>query len=76
MITIESRNCDDMRLTHTFESPAALLKDLTSDDPSMGDNEILLVSQTGVGVLYSSLGRKADSYEDTVRTADLVEWFS
>ena len=47
MIHIESRNVDGLRLVHKFESREALLADLNSDDPSMGDNHILLVAQDG-----------------------------
>lgn len=74
-IYIESRNEDGKRLVHRFESREALLKDLRSDDPSMGDNKILLVVYGGL-VIFSSLGRKERFYADTVRTMDLVEWFS
>lgn len=35
-IYIESRNEDGKRLVHRFESREALLKDLHSEDPSMG----------------------------------------
>lgn len=75
MIRIESRNADDIRLIHEFESREALLADLNSDDPSMGDNHILLVAEDGM-VLFSSLGRRERSYADTVRTTDIVGWFS
>jgi hypothetical protein len=50
------------------------MKDWNSEDPDMGDNEILLVILNGL-VLYSSLGNKAKTYDDTLRTADLYEWF-
>ncbi len=43
-IYIESRNEDGERLVHRFASREALLKDLNSEDPSMGDNHILLAS--------------------------------
>lgn len=74
-IYIESRNEDGKRLVHRFESREALLKDLLSDDPSMGDNKILLVVYGGL-VIFSSLGRDERYYADTVRTMDIVEWFS
>lgn len=74
-IYIESRNEDGKRLVHRFESREALLKDLRSNDPSMGDNKILLVVYDGL-VIFSSLGRKERYYADTVRTWDVVEWFS
>lgn len=74
-IYIESRNEDSKRLVHRFESREALLKDLLSEDPSMGDNKILLVVYGGL-VIFSSLGRKERFYADTVRSMDLVEWFS
>lgn len=74
-IYIESRNEDGKRLVHRFESREALLKDLHSEDPSMGDNKILLVVYGGL-VIFSSLGRNERYYADTVRTMDIVEWFS
>lgn len=75
MIRIESKSEDGLRLIHEFESREALLADLNSDDPSMGDNHILLVVQDGL-VLFSSLGRRERFYGDTVRTLDVREWFS
>ena len=75
MIHIESRNLDGLRLVHKFESREALLADLNSDAPSMGDNHILLVAQDGM-VLFSSLGRQERYYGDTVRTLDVRGWFS
>lgn len=74
-IYIESRNEDGERLVHRFASREALLKDLNSEDPSMGDNHILLVVYGGL-VIFSSLGRKERYYADTVRTMDVAEWFS
>lgn len=74
-IRIESRNVDEVRVAHEFRSVTEMLTDWNSEDPSMGDNEILLVTQNG-NVLYSSLGRKTERYEDTLRTADLIDWFS
>ena len=74
-IYIESRNEDGKRLVHRFKSREALLKDMRSEDPSMGDNKILLVVYGGL-VVFSSLGREERCYADTVRTMDLVEWFS
>ena len=74
-IYIESRNEDGKRLVHRFKSREALLKDMRSEDPSMGDNKILLVVYGGL-VVFSSLGREERCYADTVRTMDVVEWFS
>ena len=48
---------------------------MRSEDPSMGDNKILLVVYGGL-VVFSSLGREERCYADTVRTMDVVEWFS
>lgn len=73
-IYIESRNCDGLRIPCTFNSADEMLHDWESDDPSMGDNEILLVC-LGDKVIYSSLGKKQNSNADTLRTADLMEWF-
>lgn len=73
-IYIESRNEDGKRLVHHFESREALLKDLSSENPSMGDNHILLVVYGGL-VIFSLLGRKERYYADTVRTMDVAEWF-
>lgn len=39
------------------------------------DNKILLVVYGGL-VIFSSLGRNERYYADTVRTMDIVEWFS
>ena len=74
-IYIESRNEDGKRLVHRFKSREALLKDMRSEDPSMGDNKILLVVYGGL-VVFSSLGREERCCADTVRTMDVVEWFS
>lgn len=74
MIYIESRNVDDLRVAHKFSSVDEMLADWNSDNPSMGDNQILLVVQNGA-VLFSSLGRKQVTYEDTLRTNDLMKWF-
>ena len=74
-IYIESRNEDGKRLVHRFKSREALLKDMRSEDPSMGDNKIRLVVYGGL-VVFSSLGREERCYADTVRTMDVVEWFS
>ena len=74
-IYIESRNEDGKRLVHRFKSREALLKDMRSEDPSMGDNKILLVVYGGL-VVFSSLGPEERCYADTVRTMDVVEWFS
>lgn len=74
-IIIESRNVDGIRVKHCFASVEEMLDDWNSDDPSMGDNQILLVVKDGL-VLFSSIGRKETNYSDTVRTADLMEWFS
>ena len=75
MIQIWSRNVDGVRVEHLFSNASRMLEDWNSDDPSMGDNEILLVVVDGRTV-YSSLGLKPKSYEETVRTADVMEWFS
>jgi len=74
MLIIHSRNIDDMRVKHEFSSPEVSMEDCNSEDPSMGDNKILLVILDGL-VLYSSLGGKAKTYDDTLRTSDLYEWF-
>lgn len=74
MIHIESRNEDGIRVIHDFPSVDAMLADMNSDDPSMGDNHILLVSVDG-SVIFSSLGRAERFYADTVRTADVLAWF-
>lgn len=66
---------DDLRVAHEFNSGEEMLADWNSDNPSMGDNQILLVIQNGA-VLFSSLGRKEDTYEDTLRTDDLMKWFA
>lgn len=75
MITIVGRNVDDVRVTHHFDSIKEMLDDWNSDDPSMGDNHILLVVWNN-NVVFSSLGRKEKSYEDTIRTADVMDWFN
>jgi hypothetical protein len=75
MIKIISRNVDEVKVCHEFESPQALVDDWRFEDCSMGDNEILLVIWDD-RVVYSSLGRKVEGYEDTVRTCDVVDWFS
>jgi hypothetical protein len=74
MLTIYSRNVDEARALHEFDSPKDFICDWNSDDCQMGDNEILLVVLDEV-VVYSSLGRKVDGYEDTVRTCDVIDWF-
>ena len=73
MIFIHSRNVDGVRVRHDFDSPEDFIKDWESEDPSMGDNEILLVILLD-RVLYSSLGRKEKAYSNTLRTADLYDW--
>ncbi len=75
MIKIYSRNIDEVAVCHEFKSPQAFIDDWNSEDCSMGDNEILLVIWNERTV-YSSLGRKTDGYDDTVRTADVIAWFS
>lgn len=74
MIQIWSRNVDGVRVEHLFSNAQRMLEDWNSEDPSMGDNEILLVVVDGHTV-YSSLGSKPICYENTVRTADVMEWF-
>ena len=73
MLKIDSRNVDGCRVSHVFTSIEEFITDYESDDPQMGDNEILLVVQDGVTV-YSSLGTKADRYGDMLRTEDLYDW--
>lgn len=73
-IYIESINVDGVRISHEFISVEDMLEDWNSDNPSMGDNEILLVIRDGT-VLYSSLGNKPKVYGDTLRTADMMDWF-
>lgn len=73
-IYIESINVDGVRVSHEFISVEDMMRDWDSDDPSMGDNEILLVIRDGT-VLYSSLGNKPKEYGGTLRTADMMEWF-
>lgn len=75
MLFIHSRNVDGVRVRHDFDSPSEFMKDWESENPSMGDNEILLVILLN-RVVYSSLVRKEKAYSDTLRTADLYEWFS
>ena len=75
MIHIESRNVDGLLVVHKFESVQQMLDNWNSDDADMGDNAIQLVVKDGL-VLFSSLGRKEGAYGDTVRSADLIEWFS
>jgi hypothetical protein len=75
MIKIVSRNIDEVKICHEFESPQAFVDDWQLEDCSMGDNEILLVIWDD-RVVYSSLGRKVKGYGDTVRTCDVVDWFS
>jgi len=74
MLSIESRNIDGVRVRHDFMSSSKFRKDWESENPSMGDNEILLVVNMDQ-VLYSSLGNKANAYGDTLRTADVYNWF-
>lgn len=74
MIHIESRNIDHLRVEHDFETVLDLLFEWDSEDPAMGDNEVLLVVKDGM-VLYSSLGEKPKSYNDTLRFVDLIDWF-
>lgn len=75
MITIISRNVDGVRVIHHFDSVEEMLDDWNSDDPSMGDNHILLVVWNN-NIVFSSLGRKEKNYEDTIRTADVMDWFN
>lgn len=75
MIRITSRNVDGVRVEHIFLNAEKMLEDILSEDPSMGDNEILLVVEDGHTV-YSSLGLKPKSYEDSVRTMDLADWYA
>ena len=75
MLVIYSRNDDTVRLKFEFDSPKAFIEDMKNNDDCMGDHEILLVVWEGL-VLYSSLGKKAECYDDTLRTMDVYEWFS
>ncbi len=75
MLVIDSRNVDGVRIRHEFNSPMSFVANCRSENPDMGDNEILLVTLYNQ-VLYSSLGHKAKSYDDTLRTADLYAWFN
>ncbi len=75
MIHIESRNVDGLRVVHDFQTTGELLADWAGDNPAMGDNHILLVVRDGL-VLYSSMGRKVEICDDTVRTDDVISWFS
>jgi len=74
-IHIISRNVDGIRVEHAFIDIDTMLADWNSDEPSMGDNQILFVSLDGA-VIFSSLGREETKYEDTVRASDVMEWFS
>lgn len=71
-IYIESRNAQGMRVTHFFPSPADILMDRDSEEPSMANNEILLVIKDGY-VIYSSLGR--GDGQKVLRPADVAKWF-
>jgi len=73
MIFIHSRNVDGLRVRHDFDSPEEFIEDWESDNPSMDDNEILLVVLLD-RVIYSSLGSEAKKYDDTLRTAGLYDW--
>lgn len=75
MIYIESRNCDEVRAMHEFSSVETMMGNWNGRDSRMGDNEILLVKR-GNSVLYSSLGRKAETYDDVLRTSELMDWFA
>lgn len=75
MIQITSRNVDGIRVEHLWRNEKAMLEDWNSEDPSIGDNEILLVVQDGHTV-YSSLGMKPKCYDDTLRTSDVMDWFA
>lgn len=75
MIRITSRNVDGTRVIHYWNSAEKMLADWNSDDPSMGDDEVLLVVEDGHTV-YSSLGTKPKSYSDTLRTADVMSWYA
>lgn len=75
MLCIISRNVDSVRVQHTFCSAEAFIEDWESDDPKMGDNEILFV-EWNMHLIYSSLYKPClSTYADTLRTADLYEWF-
>lgn len=68
-VFIESYNVDDLLVSHSFSTVKELLDDWNSDDPSMGDNEIMRVAVDGT-ILYSADQRGKD-YEQSFRTSDL-----
>lgn len=74
MIKIICRNDDELRLTFLYNRPEELVKDFDFGEDPPGDNEVLLVVEDNF-VIYSSLGNKASSYEDTVRYDEVVDWF-
>lgn len=74
-IQLISRNVDGLRLAHEYSSVDDMLSDWNSDDPTMGDNEIQLVVMEGA-TLYSSLGKSMETYEETLRTAQVMDWFA
>jgi len=74
MLTIYARNDDGVRLKFVFVSPEEFVHDICDNDDCMGDHEILLVVMDGMA-LYSSLGVKKTSYNYTLRTMDVYDWF-
>lgn len=73
MLKIISRNDDGVRLENDFDSSNAFIDFMDNDDDCLGDNEILLVVIDNM-VVYSSLGNKTVTYNDTVRTMEVYDW--
>lgn len=71
---ILARNDDGIRLQFVFPTSEDFIRSMNKDDDCMADHEILYVEWKDK-VIYSSLYKKAKSYDETLRTMDLYEWF-
>lgn len=74
-LTIISRNDDGVRLEFVFPTAEVFIRSFDEEDDCMGDHEILYVEWKD-NVMYSSLYVKGRSYDETLRTVDLYNWFT
>lgn len=71
---ILARNDDGIKLQFVFPASEDFIRSINEDDDCMSDHEILYVEWKDK-VIYTSLYGNAKSYDDTLRTMDLYDWF-
>lgn len=73
-LIIFSKSDDERRLCFVFPTAEDFIDSMNNDDDCMGDQEILCVEWKDK-IVYSSLYKKDRTYNETLRTMELYEWF-